>query len=228
MRLLRGIGSVVCGLLAFALTGCGNENRNVEAAEGDCVSSVLYKGHIYGWSDVEVAPREGRPLGEAGLYCNLHEAAAGAAPYQEIELAEIEGVAPEIALAWRQHSDMVFVREGLDPLPPEVERLMRVPKCDPRDEPIEFAGPWLGIRGVVYEELDMVPPYDVDLLVEESSAPRYERAFLAVRVPKELGRPLTHTDIRDSLRRGGSVTLSVSCWLDGRYVAERIAAHPPD
>jgi hypothetical protein len=218
----------MCGLLAFALSGCGNESGNVGADEGDCASSVRYKGHIYGWSDVEVAPREGRPVGEAGFYCNLLEAAAGAAPDQEIELAEIEGVSPEIALAWRQHSDMVFVREGFDRLPPEVSRLMRAPKCDPRDEPIELAGPWLAIRGVFYEELDMVPPYDVDLLVEESSVPRYERAFLGVRVPKELGRPLTRSDIRDSLRQGGSITLSVACWLDGRYEAERIAAHPPD
>lgn len=228
MTLRREIGSVVCGLLAFALSGCGNESGKVGAREGDCASSVRYKGHIYGWSDVEVAPREGRPLGAAGLYCNLLEAGAAAEPDQEIELAEIEGVSPEIALAWHQHSDMVFVREGVDQLPPEVRRLMRAPKCDPRDEPIELAGPWQGIRGVVYEELDMVPPYDVDLFVEESSVPQYERAFLTVRVPEALGRPLTRTDIRDSLRRGGSITLSVACWLDGRYVAERIAAHPPD
>ena len=228
MRLRGGIGSIACGLLAFALAGCGDESGSVGAGEGDCASSVRYEGRIYEWSDVEVAPREGRALGEAGLYCNLLEASAGTAPDEEIELAEIEGVSPEIALAWHQHSDVVFVREGLDPRPPEVSRLMRAPRCDPRDEPIEFVGPWLGIRGVVYEELDMVPPYDVDLLVEESSVPRYERAFLAVRVPKALGRPLTRTDVRDSLRRGGSITLSVACWLDGRYVAERIAAHPPD
>jgi hypothetical protein len=228
MRLRAAIGWVACGLLALALGGCGNENGNAGAGGGDCISSVRYQGQIYTWSDVEVAPREAGSVGNAGFYCNLLEARAGSEPDQEIELARIEGVPPEVALAWRRHSDMVFVREGVDPLRSEVRRLLEAPKCDPRNEPIEIAGPWLGIRGVVYEEVDLVPPYDVDLLVEESSVPRYEQAFLAVRVPKALGRPLTRKDIRESLRRGGSIMLSVTCWLDGRYVAERIAAHPPD
>lgn len=212
-------------VLALVVGGCGDEGARVDAGEGDCASVVRYEGHLYQWSNVEVAPREARPLGEAGLYCNLSE---GAEPYENIELVAIEGVSPEVTLAWRQHSDMVFVRDGLDPLPPEVARLMQAPKCRPRDQRIELAGPWQAIRGVLYEELDLVPPYDVDLLVEESSVPRYERAFLTVRVPKTLGRPLTRTDVRDSLRRGGSLSLTVTCWLDGRYLAERVVAQRPD
>ena len=221
----RRIRWIAGAVLALAIGGCGGEGTTVDAGEGDCASSVRYEGHLYQWSDVEVAPREARPLGGAGLYCNLSE---GAEAYENIQLVAIEGVSPEVALAWRQHSDMVFVRDGLDPLPPEVARLMRAPKCRPRDQPIELAGPCQAIRGVFYEELDLVPPYDVDLLVEASSVPRYERAFLAVRVPKTLGRPLTRNDVRDSLRRGGSLSLTVTCWLDGRYVAERVVAQPPD
>lgn len=123
----------------------------------------------------------------------------------------------------------MLIREDVDydRLPSALARLLRAPKCDPGDAPIQLAGPWLGIIGADgHTELDMAPPYDLEINVAESSAERYERAYLTVRVPAELGRPLTRADIRSSLWEGGTISLRVSCRA-GRYLAERVEAHLP-
>lgn len=136
-----------------------------------------------------------------------------------------ETAAPEIALAWHANPATVFVAPGVEREPPELRRLMRAPRCDPRDEPIDLVGPWLGILGTDGRG-DPEPPYALEILVEETTAPRYERAFLSVRVPERLGRPLTRSDVRSSLWEGGKLELTVGC-ENGRYVAERVSAHPP-
>jgi hypothetical protein len=219
------MGFAVGGLVAFALSGCGNNTASVGGSDASCALVVRYQGQTYVGSGVQVAPREGRLIGTGVLPgCDDGD---GPEPDQEIKLAEIEGVSPEIALAWHDQGDTVFVLEGVDQLPRELRRLRRAPQCDPRDEPIELAGPWLGILGADgHTELDMAPPYDVHIFVQETTAPRYERAFLTIRVPEELGRPLTRDDIRSSLWEAGTIEVTVGC-NDGRYTATQVAAYPP-
>jgi hypothetical protein len=216
-----------CLLLALT-AGCGS--AGAAGGEGSCALNVSYNGHTYVGSGVGVAPPEGKSLGRFALPpCDDTDDATGPEPGEEIELAELEGVSPSVAIVWRGRSDVVFIREDVDydALPPALARLLRAPQCDPRDEPIQLAGPWLGIIGADGKtELDLVPPYDLEIFVDESSAQRYERAYLTVRVPAELGQPLTREDIRSSLWEGGTISLTVKC-RDGRYLAEQAEAHPP-
>ena len=191
---------------------------------------ITYKGHAYIGDGVEVAPREGKPLGRVTLpACNDTGEGGDEKPGEEIELAEIEGVSPSVALAVRGRSDTVLIREDVDydRLPPALARLREAPKCASGDEPIELSGPWIGIAGLEGKRArEVVPPYNLELYVDESSAKRYERAYLTVRVPAELERPLTRADIRSSLWQGGTISLVVNCRA-GRYLAKRVEAHPP-
>ena len=215
------------GLLAFALGGCGGSTAHVAGSEAACAFLVDYEGRIYAGWGVQVAPREVRPVG-TGVLLGCDDG-NGASRDEKIELAEIDGVSPAVALAWRGHGDTVLIRDGIDydRLPPALSRLQQAPRCAPRDEPIQLSGPWLGITGLDgRREREVVPPYHLEIYVEESSAKRYERAFLSVRVPARLGRPLTRADIRSSLWEGGTIEVGVGC-ANGRYVAKRVEAKPP-
>ena len=75
-------------------------------------------------------------------------------------------------------------------------------------------------------ELDMKPPYDIKMIVEEASAARYERADLTIRVPSSLGTPLTREHVRSSLWKGGSVRVVAEC-ADGRFIARDVQAFAP-
>ena len=217
MSRLAFLAGCAAAALALALGACGGNTGKTEG-EGSCAMVVLYKGRTYDGVSVQVQPREGRPVGTGVLpHCEEGE------PDEEIELAEIEGVPPVTALVWHGDFGHIFVSESVDRLPPELLRLTNAPKCDPRDEPIDLAGPWLGISDA---GVDLVPPYDVELFVQETTTPRYERVFLTVRVPEQLGRPLTRSDLRSSVWEGGTIELSVDC-REGRYVAEGVSAHPP-
>ena len=74
--------------------------------------------------------------------------------------------------------------------------------------------------------VDLVPPYDVRLQVEHSSASRYERAELTIRVPLEAGRPLDRDDIRESLWQRGTIAITARC-AGGPFVAVAVRAEPP-
>jgi hypothetical protein len=217
-------------LVALTAAGCGSENSGRAGGDPSCAFTVSYQGHTYNGSGVRIAPREGNPLGHTTLPpCDDTNAGTGGESGKEVELAEVEGVSPSVALAWRGHPDTVLIREDVDfdRLPVALARLLRVPKCDPGDEPIQLLGPWLGISDADgHTELEMAPPYEVAIYVDESSARRYERAYLTVRVPAELGQPLSREDIRSSLWKGGTISLTVKCG-DGQYLAEQAEAHPP-
>jgi hypothetical protein len=73
----------------------------------------------------------------------------------------------------------------------------------------------------------MRPPYDVKILAARATPSRYQRAFLTIRVPASLGRPLTEHDIHSVLDKGGSIAITATCG-DGRYVAQQVRAEPPD
>jgi hypothetical protein len=251
VRVRAWFGFGVFALLAFALSGCGgnkdeppsaqrSDDRPTETrasaggtssssvgdSEASCAPAVIYRGHLYVDYGVEVVPPEGRPLlmgTVPGCDDTGHEPGPGSR--EEVELAPIEGVPPDIALLQHGVPDTVFVRAGFDgPLPPELR--LAAPTCEPRDEPIQLAGRWLGIfgRDDPTTEVDLASPYDVKLFVAESSAPRYERAYVVVRVSADLERPLTRTDLR--FLWDGRIELTVVC-RDGRYLAETVAVYPP-
>ena len=105
-------------------------------------------------------------------------------PDEQIAVARLPGVSPKVALVWVGRYDLVLVPEGTD-LPPEVAQSFDAPKCDRRDAPIRLTGPWLGILGADGNtEIDLLPPYDLDLRVKYASVTKYERAFIRVRVQK--------------------------------------------
>jgi hypothetical protein len=223
--------AVVAGVLTVTLGGCGGNATNGEG-DASCAAIVLYEGRTYVGSGVRVAPREGKRIG-TGVLPGCDDG-GGRTLDEEIELAEIEGVSPEIAVAWHGDPSGVYISKSVDRLPRELRRLMRAPNCDPRDEPIDLAGPWLGIVEVeggaeldTTREAPLTPPYDLEIFVEETTRSPYERAFLTVRVPEQLGHPLTPSDVRSSLWEGGTIDLTVAC-REGGYVAERVSTHPPE
>jgi hypothetical protein len=214
------------GVIALAITvaatlvGCAG--GGIVESRVSCALVIRYQGENYEETGVQVAPPEGERIGSAVLPgCGAEE------PDKQIAVARLPGVSPKVALVWVGNNDAVFVREGTD-LPPEVAQSLDAPKCDRRDAPIRLSGAWLGILGADGNtELDLLPPYDLDLRVESASMRKYERALITVSVQKNLGTPLTRDDVRSSLHQGGSIELTVRC-QGGRFVAERVRAFPPD
>jgi hypothetical protein len=212
---LFGALAVLCAVVAAGCTG------NAGGAAGSCGLVVHFGGRTYGGNGVQVQPRPGRPVGVGVIPgCNDGEPAASL----HVHLATIPGVPARIALQAREWNDAVFVNWTQRPLPRAVTHLFHAPTCRAADAPIRLRGPWRGIlKPDGTTELTMVPPYDVNLLVRESSVARYARAFLTVRVPPRLGRPLTRQDIRVSLWKQGHISATVTC-SGGRYVATAISA----
>lgn len=221
-------------LAAFALlpgcgsTGSGSSGREIVISEAACAFIVEYEGRTYQGTGVRVAPTEGKPLGAiTDPPCGDTPDTPNHDPAREVELAEIEGITPEVAIVERGQLEVVLVAADVDHdhLPPELARLFRTPSCDPRDAPIELSGLWRGILGADgHTELDLAPPYDVSMLVERSSVPRYDRAFLTMRVPTALGRPLDRSDIETSLWEGGTISVKAGC-RKNHFVAQKVEAH---
>ncbi len=197
--------------------------------EASCAFVIDYDGHRYLGSAAPVSPAEGTPLGTASQP-GCQDTPDGPKPEDsEVEVAEIEGVAPEVAITIRGRDDSILIRDDVDyeRLPPELTRLLRAPGCVSGEQSVQISGRWLGILGADgHTELDLDPPYDVRIKVRETSAADYERAELTVRVPATLGRPLSRKDIRSSLWEGGTLTATISC-RDGDFVASAIKAAPP-
>jgi hypothetical protein len=210
-------------VMAATFVACGGAG----GGEGDasCALVVEFRGQDYEGLSVEVAPPKGEPLGSAVLpACDEEDETSGD---EHIDVATLPGVSPNRAIVWSGRDDIVLVRREDGDLPSEVAQLLEGPGCDPEDAPITLYGQWLGILGPNGKtELDLEPPYDVDLFVEDASAARYERVFLTVRVPRSLGRPLTRDDVRSSLWEGGDIEVTATCGASG-YVAERVRAYPP-
>ncbi len=221
---------LLAGLLAafaVAAAGCSGGAAETVGGSGDCAYIVTFNGHRYWGVTVQVAPVPGRRLGAAKFPpCDDTGGSLPAGPSERVPVAELPGVASSVALVVLGQDDVLLVRDPKRP-PAEVRRLMQAPACASDDSPLTLEGPWLGIlQPDGNTELDLVPPYDLSLRVHRSSAPRYLRAALDVRVPAELGRPLTHRDISTSLWKGGTIALTVAC-RNGRYIATDVTAAPP-
>jgi hypothetical protein len=191
-----------------------------------CAFVVQFRGHPFDVIEVDVEPVPGTKLGEAmSPGCN-DTGGASSEPNQRLPVAELPGVDPGVAVVWLDATDRIFVRHGV-PLPPEIRKLLHAPACDPVDAPVFLHGPWLGILGADGKtELDLVPPYDLQMLVRQASSSRYERSHLTIRVPASLGQPLSREDVRSSLWKGGTIRVTATC-VDGRFIAQRVAAFPP-
>ena len=239
-RSTQFLAMLLVAALPLALAACGGETEvsggsSTEVSGGvsgsaSCAFLVRYDGRAYLGNGVEVAPVQGGSLGTGMIPpCNDTGGLGTGSPAEEVEVAEIQGVSPTVAIMLPGRNDVVLIRNDVDfdALPPELVRLNRAPSCDAHDEPIELAGDWLGILAADGNtEDDLAPPYDLEIFVHEASSPPYERSYLTVRVPDDLGRPLTHEDLKTSLWEGGRISLTVTCRGDN-FVAERVAAQPP-
>jgi hypothetical protein len=231
-------GTLAAGLAVTALcltTGvaCGGDTDGSlagPASLASCALAVEYNGHRYIGNAAAVRPVEGKPLGTATQPGCQDTPDGPEAEGSDVEVVEIEGVLPDVAIALTGRGESILIREDVDyeRLPPELARLLSAPSCDSGDQSVELSGRWLGILGADGQtELDLDPPYDVRILVAEASLADYARAELTVRVPATLGRPLTRKDVESSLWEGGTLTATVSC-RDGDFVAAAIKAAPPE
>jgi hypothetical protein len=187
---------------------------------------LRFRGTEYQGLSVAIAPEVGAERGQGTLPpCNDTGGTPGSP--ERVSLAELPGVSPDEAVLVPGWDDVVMVRRGLDPLPPRVQRLTTAPSCDSADARLRLEGRWLGIIGADGNtELDLLPPYDVDIRVRSASTDRYTAALLTLRVPATLGRPITHDDVHHALWEPGSLTAQVHCGDDGRFVVDEISVTP--
>lgn len=220
------VGAAAGVALLISAVSCGGETVT-ETSDASCAFVVYFRDQPYSAVTVKVAPDEGEPLGVARLPGCDDTNDSEPEPDEEIPVSGFPGVSPDIAVIWTGSHDTVFVREGVRG-PREVARLLEAPSCDEGDAPIALDGQWLGILGADGNtELDLDPPYDIDLFVQEASSRTYEQAYLTVRVPPAAGQPLTRDDVKASLWEGGTIELTTNC-DNGRFVALTADAHPPE
>lgn len=174
-----------------------------------------------------VQPVPGEVLGEALVPGCNDTGGVSVPPDEHVSVSRLPGVDPSVGVVSSHDPGTIFVREDVDPLPAEIMRLLVAPACGAADAPIDLSGTWMGIIGADGKtELDMVPPYDVEMQVERASAPTYERADISIRVPASLGQPLTREDVRSSLWKGGTIHVVAECDGD-RFVVQQVEALPP-
>lgn len=226
MKLTRGGRSLAAALL-LSLIGPACGSAETTSGSASCAFIAHFEGRTYEEHAVQIAPEIGPHVGTAtSPPCDdTNDDVADQA--ESFEVARLPGVSSDIALALPHTGGSILVREGLKEFPDEITRLLEAPHCDGDDAPIRLYGTWTGILGADGNtELDLEPPYDVSMFVEQASHDRYLRAFLTVRVPPALSRPLSRDDIESSLWEGGSIEISATC-NNGRYIAEEIQADPP-
>jgi Family of unknown function (DUF6281) len=189
---------------------------------------VRYHDRSYAGTTVHVVPPQGSRVGFAVLPGCNDTGQKQNPPDEKIAVARLRGVSPEVALVMPGRDDIVLVRRGIDRLPPEIRAVLHAPRCEEGDAPIRLSGPWLGILGPGGKtEVDLVPPYDISLLASSASTGRYRNAFLSVRVPASLGRPITKDDVRKSLWKAGTIDIEASC-TGRRFLAQRLTTQPQD
>jgi hypothetical protein len=219
---------VAIALVVAAVVFTRGGSTGGSGGAGSCAALVRYHGVTYVGEGVRVAPVAAGPAGTA-IMPPCTDSPGGSSGPQRIRVLRVQGVSPHVALIWQGIDDMVLVRRSLGSHPPKaLQRLLEAPSCRMGDAPITLRGPWEGILGANGKtELDMRPPYEITMKVAGASAGRYLGAFLTVRVPAALGRPLTKADIHGSLWKGGTIAITATC-ARGRYVAKRVHAFPPD
>jgi Family of unknown function (DUF6281) len=221
-RVLPAIAALL--LVVAGGVGCRSDGNDTVAGSASCAAAVRYGGHLYLGHHVATPPAEGEALGRGALPpCDDTGRSMVGEPPELVELVALEGVPSAIAVIRRGDDSIVYVREGvkLADLPAALAEAVRPLTCRPADEPIRFVALMVGISPVdLRRERDRRAPFDLRVRVLTSSAPRYERGSLRVRVPVELGRPLARADL-DALWAGARLSLTVHCHKSG-YVADRV------
>jgi hypothetical protein len=215
--------SAVLLLLTATASACAHTEQASNNGVGesvDCSYMVRYAGHVYEGNGVRVAPQPATRIGTGvTIRCPGH--------VQHVPVAAIPGVDPAVALSVPGTNDQILLRDGVTDPPPAVKRLLHARTCAIADSPLLLDGPWVGIIDADgHTETDMVPPYNLQLLVAHASSPRYLRAFLSVRVPPALGTPLTEDDVHTWLWHPGTLSIAARC-MRGHYIAEQVSAQAP-
>lgn len=219
-RLLAGL-VVAVALLAGCADDGGGPGTSGDAA---CALTADFRGVAYDGTDLAQAPEKGDVVGEA-VYPPCNDTNDADEKAERFSVSRIRGVDPDVAVMATNMRSRVFVRQGAE-MPEEIAALVGPPPCDPSDAPIHMLGQWYGILGADGNtELDLEPPYDLEVSVEESEPEGYGPATLSIRVPTALGQPLTKRDVRTSLWQGGNIEVTASC-RNGGFVAESVRALP--
>lgn len=224
---LAGAAAVLTGVAVVALAHGGSDPDTVApGGSTSCAPIVVFQGHEYRSYQALVLPEPAEVVGEARVP-GCDDSGQGETPGDtSVRVARIPGVAADLAVVAADTPQVLYVRADLADLPPEIARFLAAPSCDPADVPIELQGTWLSIvQPDGTTELDMHPPYDLGLLVTQSSSAKYLRAELTIRVPSSLPPPLTHRDVVSTLWKGGSIRATVGCVGD-RFVAFQVEVPP--
>lgn len=224
-----GLRTVVPLLLPFVVVAACSGGPSATAPPGvndPCYEVAFFEGREYSVQNAIVHPAPGEAVGRIripGCFTGRSET------LRDIwnEVARLPGVEPSRAVVDTEDPEVIYVSADLDHYPAALDRYFTMPRCDPELSPIYVAGPWLSIPGTdANTEPDPVPPYQVELLVAESSARRYENTEILIVVPPGLGMPIAQEDIEESLWGGGSLRVTATC--EGRrFVAEGIEVVPP-
>ncbi|MEA2508162.1 MAG: hypothetical protein QOG21_244 [Actinomycetota bacterium] len=196
----RFSAALLIAIMLLGSAGCGIASpKGGVTGDAACAMIVHYHHRSYLGTTVHVVPPQGDRAG-LGVVPGCNDTGQQHPADEKIPVARLRGVLPNVALLMPGQNDVVLVRRGIHRLPPEIRALLHAPICDKQDVPIQLSGSWLGILGSDGKtEVDLVPPYDVDLLVQDASTRDYNNAFLTVRVPANLGHPITKDDVRSSL-----------------------------
>jgi Family of unknown function (DUF6281) len=111
--------------LPLFLASCGGKSDQVsggatmEVSGGvaaSCAFIVRYDGHDYLGTSVHVTPVAGDSLG-TGTFppCNDTGGALPTTPAEEVEVAEVKGVPPTVAIMLPGRTDVVLVRDDVKP-----------------------------------------------------------------------------------------------------------------
>ena len=123
-------------VLPLALAACGGESPG--AADGtsgaqttavsgggvsaSCAFIVEFDGHNYLGNGVEVVPSRGTSLGTGTIPpCDDTGGALEPTSAEEVEVAEIQGVPPTVAIMLVGRTDVVLVRDDVQKLPEELQ-----------------------------------------------------------------------------------------------------------
>lgn len=206
---------------ALLISCAGTSEAPGVAGGGQCALDARLAGRsYYANGGIRVIPVPGEALGTASV-----PDCEGDGGYT-FQAMSIVGVPSETAFVDPEREDIIFVAEDIESLPPELMAFRREPRCEDEDAPIRLHGLWLGIIGPQETEVDLLPPYRLEMRVDDASALRYERTFLTIRVAAHSGRLLTRDDVRKSLWEGGDLSVTATC-SKGKFFASEATASPP-
>jgi hypothetical protein len=215
------------GIVTISISACSPGSEPIDQGQGTCAPIAFLDGREYMTQNTSVRPVPGEAVGEIRIPACNDTGQAEAPPDEYRSVSALPDVDPSVAVVDAEVPEVIYVAADLNPYPAEINRYLTPPKCVQGDAPVELQGPWLSIPGTnANKEPDPVPPYQVEVLVVSSSAPRYENAELLIGVAPELGMPITHADVEESLWGGGSLRVTATC-DGGRFVAEDLTVIPP-